>query len=56
MDQSNFNLHVIHMHLIFFFSLGKDAFYLSPDIRKQCDWFQADQPAKNLVQFGYKQM
>uniref|UniRef100_A0A4W2EVZ2 Collagen type XXVIII alpha 1 chain n=1 Tax=Bos indicus x Bos taurus TaxID=30522 RepID=A0A4W2EVZ2_BOBOX len=32
------------------------AFYLSPDIRKQCDWFQADQPAKNLVQFGYKQI
>lgn len=38
------------------FVSSKDAFYLSPDIRKQCDWFQADQPAKNLVQFGYKQI
>ncbi|XP_026973170.1 collagen alpha-3(VI) chain isoform X5 [Sagmatias obliquidens] len=38
------------------FISSKDAFYLSPDIRKQCDWFQGDQPAKNLVQFGYKQI
>ncbi|XP_043732719.1 collagen alpha-3(VI) chain isoform X2 [Cervus elaphus] len=38
------------------FVSSKDAFYLSPDIRKQCDWFQADQPAKNLLQFGYKQI
>ncbi|XP_042100654.1 collagen alpha-3(VI) chain isoform X2 [Ovis aries] len=38
------------------FVSSKDAFYLSPDVRKQCDWFQADQPAKNLVQFGYKQI
>uniref|UniRef100_A0A8C6CZU3 Collagen alpha-3(VI) chain n=1 Tax=Moschus moschiferus TaxID=68415 RepID=A0A8C6CZU3_MOSMO len=39
-----------------FVSSESYAFYLSPDIRKQCDWFQADQPAKNLVQFGYKQI
>ncbi|XP_065773100.1 collagen alpha-3(VI) chain isoform X2 [Muntiacus reevesi] len=38
------------------FVSSKDAFYLSPDIKKQCDWFQADQPAKNLLQFGYKQI
>nr|XP_058908038.1 collagen alpha-3(VI) chain isoform X6 [Kogia breviceps] len=38
------------------FISSKNAFYLSPDIRKQCDWFQGDQPAKNLVQFGYKQI
>uniref|UniRef100_A0A8C9DXL6 Collagen type VI alpha 3 chain n=1 Tax=Phocoena sinus TaxID=42100 RepID=A0A8C9DXL6_PHOSS len=38
------------------FISSKDAFYLTPDIRKQCDWFQGDQPAKNLVQFGYKQI
>ncbi|XP_057600202.1 collagen alpha-3(VI) chain isoform X3 [Hippopotamus amphibius kiboko] len=38
------------------FISSKNAFYLSPDIRKQCDWFQGDQPAKSLVQFGYKQI
>ncbi|XP_036109262.1 collagen alpha-3(VI) chain [Molossus molossus] len=33
-----------------------NAFYLSPDIRKQCDWFQGDQPAKTHVKFGHKQV
>ncbi|XP_063173914.1 collagen alpha-3(VI) chain isoform X8 [Candoia aspera] len=32
---------------------SENAFYLSPDIRKQCDWFQADQPVKK---FGQKQL
>ncbi|XP_008584327.1 PREDICTED: collagen alpha-3(VI) chain [Galeopterus variegatus] len=35
---------------------SENAFYLSPDIRKQCDWFQGDQPAKNPVKFGHKQI
>ncbi|XP_074171702.1 collagen alpha-3(VI) chain isoform X2 [Rhinolophus sinicus] len=35
---------------------SENAFYLSPDIRKQCDWFQGDQPAKNLLKFGHKQV
>ncbi|XP_023577842.1 collagen alpha-3(VI) chain isoform X1 [Octodon degus] len=35
---------------------SENAFYLSPDIRKQCDWFQGDQPAKNGVKFGHKQV
>ncbi|KAM7339691.1 hypothetical protein ACRRTK_000306 [Alexandromys fortis] len=26
---------------------SENAFYLPPDIRKQCDWFQGDQPVKN---------
>uniref|UniRef100_A0A8C4LI49 Collagen alpha-3(VI) chain n=1 Tax=Equus asinus asinus TaxID=83772 RepID=A0A8C4LI49_EQUAS len=30
------------------FVSSENAFYLSPDIRKQCDWFQGDQPSKNL--------
>nr|XP_045002854.1 collagen alpha-3(VI) chain isoform X1 [Jaculus jaculus] len=38
------------------FVSSENAFYLSPDIRKQCDWFQGDQPAKNGVKFGYKQV
>uniref|UniRef100_A0A8C4FFY6 Uncharacterized protein n=1 Tax=Catagonus wagneri TaxID=51154 RepID=A0A8C4FFY6_9CETA len=38
------------------FVSSENAFYLSPDIRKQCDWFQGDQPAKNLVKFGHKQV
>nr|XP_031533677.1 collagen alpha-3(VI) chain isoform X2 [Vicugna pacos] len=38
------------------FVSSKNAFYLSPDIRKQCDWFQGDQQAKNLVKFGHKQV
>lgn len=41
--------------LMFFFALlGENAFYLPPDIRKQCDWFQGDQPVKNGVKFGHK--
>ncbi|XP_025027468.1 collagen alpha-3(VI) chain isoform X3 [Python bivittatus] len=32
---------------------SENAFYLSPDIRKQCDWFQGDQPVKK---FGQKQL
>ncbi|XP_012867288.1 PREDICTED: collagen alpha-3(VI) chain [Dipodomys ordii] len=35
---------------------SKHAFYLSPDIKKQCDWFQGDQPINNGVKFGYKQV
>ncbi|KAM6152621.1 collagen alpha-3(VI) chain isoform 2-T2 [Erethizon dorsatum] len=35
---------------------SENAFYLSPDIRKQCDWFQGDQPGKNGVKFGHKQV
>uniref|UniRef100_A0A671DWB9 Collagen type VI alpha 3 chain n=1 Tax=Rhinolophus ferrumequinum TaxID=59479 RepID=A0A671DWB9_RHIFE len=35
---------------------SENAFYLSPDIRKQCDWFQGDQPAKTLLKFGHKQV
>uniref|UniRef100_H0VIY0 Collagen type VI alpha 3 chain n=1 Tax=Cavia porcellus TaxID=10141 RepID=H0VIY0_CAVPO len=35
---------------------SENAFYLSPDIKKQCDWFQEDQPAKNGVKFGHKQV
>ncbi|XP_028925413.1 collagen alpha-3(VI) chain isoform X9 [Ornithorhynchus anatinus] len=38
------------------FISSENAFYLSPDIRKQCDWFQGDQPAKNPVKFGQKQL
>uniref|UniRef100_A0A480XR46 Collagen alpha-3(VI) chain n=1 Tax=Sus scrofa TaxID=9823 RepID=A0A480XR46_PIG len=38
------------------FVSSENAFYLSPDVRKQCDWFQGDQPAKNLVKFGHKQV
>ncbi|KAM5268106.1 collagen alpha-3(VI) chain isoform 3-T3 [Hipposideros larvatus] len=38
------------------FVSSENAFYLSPDIRKQCDWFQGDQPAKNLAKFGHKQV
>ncbi|XP_023380958.1 collagen alpha-3(VI) chain-like, partial [Pteropus vampyrus] len=35
---------------------SENAFYLSPDIKKQCDWFQGDQPTKSLVKFGHKQV
>uniref|UniRef100_A0A452U8S7 Collagen type VI alpha 3 chain n=1 Tax=Ursus maritimus TaxID=29073 RepID=A0A452U8S7_URSMA len=36
---------------------SENAFYLSPDIRKQCDWFQGDQLSiKNPVKFGHKQL
>ncbi|XP_006893510.1 PREDICTED: collagen alpha-3(VI) chain isoform X2 [Elephantulus edwardii] len=35
---------------------SENAFYLSPEIRKQCDWFQGDQPAKNSVKFGHRQV
>ncbi|XP_014698265.3 collagen alpha-3(VI) chain isoform X3 [Equus asinus] len=38
------------------FVSSENAFYLSPDIRKQCDWFQGDQPSKNLVKFAHKQV
>ncbi|XP_054556154.1 collagen alpha-3(VI) chain isoform X2 [Talpa occidentalis] len=36
------------------FVSSENAFYLSPDVKKQCDWFQGDQPAKNVVKFGHK--
>nr|XP_034377134.1 collagen alpha-3(VI) chain isoform X2 [Arvicanthis niloticus] len=35
---------------------SENAFYLPPDLRKQCDWFQGDQPVKNGVKFGHKQI
>uniref|UniRef100_A0A4X2LUD6 Collagen alpha-3(VI) chain n=1 Tax=Vombatus ursinus TaxID=29139 RepID=A0A4X2LUD6_VOMUR len=35
---------------------SENAFYLSPDVRKQCDWFQGDQPAKNPIKFGQRQI
>ncbi|XP_027443901.2 collagen alpha-3(VI) chain isoform X2 [Zalophus californianus] len=39
------------------FVSSENAFYLSPDIRKQCDWFQGDQLSiKNPVKFGHKQL
>nr|XP_014698265.2 collagen alpha-3(VI) chain isoform X2 [Equus asinus] len=38
------------------FVSSENAFYLSPDIRKQCDWFQGDQPSKNRVKFAHKQV
>ncbi|XP_012922419.1 collagen alpha-3(VI) chain isoform X3 [Heterocephalus glaber] len=34
---------------------SENAFHLSPDV-KQCDWLQGDQPAKNGVKFGHKQV
>ncbi|XP_055964325.1 collagen alpha-3(VI) chain-like [Sorex fumeus] len=30
---------------------SENAFHLSPDLRKQCDWFQEDQPANTAVKF-----
>ncbi|KAL6088616.1 hypothetical protein STEG23_026263, partial [Scotinomys teguina] len=36
------------------FVSSENAFYLPPDIRKECDWFQGDQPVKNGVKFGHK--
>ncbi|XP_004743731.2 collagen alpha-3(VI) chain isoform X2 [Mustela putorius furo] len=39
------------------FVSSENAFYLSPDIRKECDWFQGDQLSiKNPVKFGHKQL
>ncbi|XP_044097848.1 collagen alpha-3(VI) chain isoform X3 [Neovison vison] len=39
------------------FVSSENAFYLSPDIRKECDWFQGDQMSiKNPVKFGHKQL
>ncbi|XP_030101296.1 collagen alpha-3(VI) chain isoform X1 [Mus musculus] len=38
------------------FVSSENAFYLPPDLRKQCDWFQGDQPVKNGVKFGHKQI
>nr|XP_008112888.1 PREDICTED: collagen alpha-3(VI) chain isoform X10 [Anolis carolinensis] len=32
------------------FISSENAFYLSPDVRKQCDWFQNDQPVKKIAQ------
>ncbi|TFK02284.1 Collagen alpha-3(VI) chain [Platysternon megacephalum] len=36
------------------FISSENSFYLSPDIRKQCDWFQDDQLAKSSSKFGQK--
>nr|XP_004610953.1 unnamed protein product [Sorex araneus] len=30
----------------------ENAFHLSPELRKQCDWFQEDQPANTAVKFA----
>ncbi|KAF6113262.1 collagen type VI alpha 3 chain [Phyllostomus discolor] len=38
------------------FVSSENAFYLSPDTKKQCDWFQGDQPAKNPVKFGHRRV
>ncbi|XP_058155826.1 collagen alpha-3(VI) chain isoform X3 [Dasypus novemcinctus] len=38
------------------FVSSENAFYLPPDIKKQCDWFQGDHPAKNSMKFGHKQV
>ncbi|XP_034862669.1 collagen alpha-3(VI) chain isoform X2 [Mirounga leonina] len=39
------------------FVSSENAFYLSPDIRKQCDWFQGGQLSiKNPVKFGHKHL
>ncbi|XP_075790156.1 collagen alpha-3(VI) chain isoform X2 [Pelodiscus sinensis] len=34
------------------FISSENTFYLSPDIRKQCDWFHRDQAAKSSSAFG----
>uniref|UniRef100_A0A8C8SQP5 Collagen type VI alpha 3 chain n=1 Tax=Pelusios castaneus TaxID=367368 RepID=A0A8C8SQP5_9SAUR len=36
------------------FISSENSFYLSPDIRKQCVWFQGDQSAKTSSKFGQK--
>ncbi|XP_043361669.1 LOW QUALITY PROTEIN: collagen alpha-3(VI) chain [Dermochelys coriacea] len=36
------------------FISSENSFYLSPDIRKQCDWFQGDQSAQSSSKFGQK--
>uniref|UniRef100_A0A674IRD5 Collagen type VI alpha 3 chain n=1 Tax=Terrapene triunguis TaxID=2587831 RepID=A0A674IRD5_9SAUR len=38
------------------FISSENSFYLSPDIRKQCDWFQDDQLAKGSAKFGQKRI
>ncbi|KAM5327199.1 collagen alpha-3(VI) chain isoform 2-T3 [Glossophaga mutica] len=38
------------------FVSSENAFYLTPDVRRQCDWFQGDQPAKNPVKFGHRRV
>ncbi|XP_058521155.1 collagen alpha-3(VI) chain [Ochotona princeps] len=38
------------------FVSSENAFYLPPDIKKQCDWFQGDQPARHPMKFGHKQV
>ncbi|XP_039350239.1 collagen alpha-3(VI) chain isoform X2 [Mauremys reevesii] len=36
------------------FISSENSFHLSPDIRKQCDWFQDDKLAKSSSKFGQK--
>uniref|UniRef100_A0A8C0G4P9 Collagen type VI alpha 3 chain n=1 Tax=Chelonoidis abingdonii TaxID=106734 RepID=A0A8C0G4P9_CHEAB len=36
------------------FISSENSFYLSPDIRKQCDWFQDDKLAKSSSKLGQK--
>lgn len=36
------------------FLSGDSAFHLSPEVRKHCDWFQGDQPARSPVKFGHR--
>ncbi|XP_065269460.1 collagen alpha-3(VI) chain [Emys orbicularis] len=38
------------------FISSENSFYLSPDIRKQCDWVQDDQLAKSSAKFGQKRI
>uniref|UniRef100_A0A2K6U3I6 Collagen type VI alpha 3 chain n=1 Tax=Saimiri boliviensis boliviensis TaxID=39432 RepID=A0A2K6U3I6_SAIBB len=38
------------------FVSSENSFYLSPDTKKQCDWFQGDQPKNNLVKYGHKEV
>nr|XP_023967847.1 collagen alpha-3(VI) chain isoform X5 [Chrysemys picta bellii] len=38
------------------FISSENSYYLSPDIRKQCDWFQDDQLAKSSGKLGQKRM
>ncbi|KAG8508252.1 LOW QUALITY PROTEIN: Collagen alpha-3(VI) chain, partial [Galemys pyrenaicus] len=36
------------------FVSGEKALHLPPDVKKQCDWFQGDQPARGPVRFGHR--
>ncbi|XP_060040109.1 collagen alpha-3(VI) chain-like isoform X2 [Erinaceus europaeus] len=38
------------------YASGDSALYLSPELRKQCDWFQSDQPARSSIKYGHRQV